>query len=186
MNRSILAAVLIVGLALSGAANAGKVYKIINPDGSVTYTDTPPADNQKTETLDLPPINEQTAVAPKAKQPDSAESDESEFSGYRELRIVAPENDATIPPGQETVQVRASLSPGLQPNHRLQLYFDGKPYGTASSSLDGILSALYRGSHTLQAAVLDPNGDQLIKSRPLTIHVKRGIRQAPAQSQSSN
>ena len=168
-------------LALATQAYAGKVYKIVNPDGSITYTDAPPAEHQQSEALDLPPVNQQKAVKVPASAPQQ-ESGATGFAGYKEISLTSPENNATIPPGQETVTVGIALTPVLQPEHLIQLYYDAQPYGKPSSRTSVTLSQLFRGSHTIQAAVLDASGAQLIRSRPLTIHVKRGIRPQPQPS----
>lgn len=183
LSPFLLLALLVVTAA---PASAGKVYKIINPDGSVTYTDTPPAEDQHSETLNLPPINQQPTINVPT-QPVNDTDNASDFSGYSELLINSPEPNGTIPPGQQTLTVTASVTPPLQPGHKLQLYYDGEPYGKPSSSLSKTLhSPLYRGSHIIQLAVISANGEQLIRSKPLTIHIKRATVNAPTRKASSN
>lgn len=172
--------VLVASLAWQPAVHASKVYKIINPDGSITYTDNPPADHQQTAPLDLPPINAQPSVDVPANPQGTSTGDEAP-EAYSSLEIISPEDEATIPPGQQAVTVSASLTPALHPGHRLQLYYDGEPYSISSSLSITLSPPLYRGSHSIQFAVIDKNGKPLIKSDTRTIHIKRGIKPAPTK-----
>lgn len=172
--------ILVASLAWLPDLHASKVYKIVNPDGSITYTDNPPADHQQTAPLNLPPINTQSSPEVPANLRTSNEDDTPEV--YQALEITSPADDATIPPGQQTVTVSASVTPALRPGHQLQLYYDGEPHSVSSSLSVTLNPPLYRGSHSIQFAVVDKNGKILIKSAPHTIHIKRASKPAPTKS----
>ncbi len=61
-NMKQLFLVLCVALA-SSAVQAQKVYKIIQPDGTVEYTDAPPPDSPAQQ-IEVPPLNTSEPLAP--------------------------------------------------------------------------------------------------------------------------
>lgn len=167
LRRLGMAATLAIGCLLTLLAAGAEVYRVIDADGNVIYTDTPEAGKPKEE-VELPPINLQPAVTPSAR----AKEPPKEAIHY-EARIVEPSNDSTIPPGQLDVAVRVELKPVLQPGHRLELTLDGEPQGKASVSTTFRLSELNRGSHQIVARVKDADDLTISSSPAVVIHVKR-------------
>lgn len=153
------------------AAHAGEtVYRVVGPDGEVSYTDTPPEQGEF-EALELEPVNTQPALEPgfEAENPE-----ESQALPYERVAIVAPENDTTIPPGQLNVVVQLELEPPLRAGHLVQFFLDGAPQGEPAATTAVTLSDLYRGSRTIQARVIDDaSGAVIAQSNNVVIHVKR-------------
>ncbi|WP_461480586.1 DUF4124 domain-containing protein [Porticoccus sp.] len=147
---------------------AAQVYKTVDEQGNVTYTDKPPSDDNTAEPVDLPAINTQPAL-----QPRPAESKKTAEIGYKEVSILAPAQDATIPPGQLNVVVQIFLEPALKPGHRVQLLHNGSPYGEPAYATSFSIDSLIRGEHSLQAQIIDENGAVVAQSGSRTIHVKR-------------
>ena len=160
-------------LALSAACYAiAEVYRVINADGTVTYTDNPPAGDPTVEPMNLPTINTQPGLQMPSMTKKADDKEEKEFSGY-EVSIVSPAQGATIPPGYEQIPVKVSTEPGLQQGHLIQLMSNGQPYGSPSSRTTFSISPLIRGEHSIQAKVLDSNNDIVGQSGTTVVHVKR-------------
>lgn len=149
-------------------ANA-EVYKVMDADGNVTFTDNPPANDPTTEAVDLPEINTQPALPVPAR----GKAKEEEQQGYQEITIVSPAHDSTIPPGHQEVGVSVSLTPELQPGHQIQLIFNGQPYGSPTPTTSFSILSLIRGEHSIQVQVLDSELNVVGTSSTNTIHVKR-------------
>lgn len=161
-------------LALSAACYAiAEVYRVVNADGTVTYTDNPPAGDPTVEPMDLPTINTQPGLQMPAMTKKVDDKEEEGFSGYSQISIASPAPGATIPPGYEQIPVKVSTEPGLQTGHLIQLMFNGKPYGSPSFTTSFSISPLIRGEHSIQARVLDSNNDIVGQSGTTTVHVKR-------------
>lgn len=161
-------------LALSAACYAiAEVYRVINADGTVTYTDNPPAGDPTVEPMDLPTINTQPGLQMPSMTKKADLKEEEEFAGYNQIRIVSPAPGATIPPGYEQIPVKVSTIPGLQQGHLIQLMSNGQPYGSPSSRTTFSISPLIRGEHSIQAKILDSNNDIVGQSGTTTVHVKR-------------
>lgn len=167
-------------LALAATGASAQIYRVVDEDGRVTYTDTPPGDEASQETrkstsekLSLPSINIQpgTEIAPR-----EASDDGDQVSGYRYVAIAAPEDDTTIPPGQLEVSVQVAMEPDLKPGHRVLLHYNDEPHGEPTTSTRFVLSELIRGSYPIRAEILDQEGTVVAASEPVTLHVKRHSR----------
>ena len=159
-------------LALSTACYAiAEVYRVFNMDGTITYTDTPPAGDPTVEQVTLPTTN--TAAAVQTPTMTKKGGSDNEFTGYHQITIISPVSGTTIPPGHEEILIQVSIMPNLQPDHLIQLIFNGQPYGAPSSSTSFTIGSLIRGEHSLQVQVLDSNNDIVGQSGTTTVYVKR-------------
>lgn len=148
---------------------AAQVYRTVDEKGNVKYTDQPPANDASAEELTLPSINTQPAVAPK-NPPEIAKKEEL---SYKQVVILSPAQDSTIPPGQLEVVVQVYLEPALRSGHRIQLLHNGQPHGPAVPATSFVIDSLIRGEHTLQARVVDNTDNPIGQSDTVIIHVKR-------------
>ena len=149
---------------------AGEVYRVVDADGQVTFTDSPAA-NSKAESIDLPKTN--IATAPPAHTTEADSEATGDEVPYTSARIAKPLNKATIPPGQKTLIVELVLKPALQEGHRVQLYVDGRPQGAASASTTFSLSGLNRGEHKAHLEVLGADKKRRTKTGSVTFYVKQ-------------
>ncbi|MGV6807758.1 MAG: DUF4124 domain-containing protein [bacterium] len=159
-------------------ASATTVYKIVDEQGNVTFTDKPPAgerEKAKAEKVVVKPANIQQPVSlAKSRSAPNDENDPAgEFQGYGSARIASPADQATIPPGQTSVTVQVALQPALQQNHRVQFLVNGKNAGEPVSGTSTTLSSLARGEYTLSAKIIDGSGKPLATTKSITIYVKR-------------
>ena len=153
---------------LPWAASHAEIYKTIDKDGKVVFTDTPegqPAESvklKKGSTISLPPVK----ALPPGQTGDSKES-----ANYRELTIKQPDQNATIR-GSGSFSVLAAISPRLRPGDSVQLYIDGKPYGQKQKGLLFNLTNIERGTHNIEVKVLNSDG-RVLKSANVTVHIHR-------------
>lgn len=154
-------------LFLSAAAANGAVYKIVNPDGTVSYSDRP---QEGAEKVRVAPV--QTYEAPNLPklQPDAKAG---EFAGYDVFKVVSPDDDQTFRDEGGVVKVRLSLSPGLHSDHTITIFMDGQDLGGKPRSTSLTLQNVDRGSHTIRAAVVDAGGKQMASTDPVTFHLHR-------------
>lgn len=158
---------------LSIAANA-EVYKQVNPDGSVTFTDAP-RDADATP-VPLPPVNtfRPPAPPPVSSKPRSSQADAGTYTG---ISITSPANETTLRDNAGNLAVAASVTPGLQAGHKMVLMDNGKLLAESTSGSFS-LSNLDRGAHRLTVQVQDDAGKVLLSSEPVTVYLHRhSIRQ---------
>ncbi len=163
-------------LSLIGLDSLAEVYKLVDEDGNITYTDQP-ASTADTGTLEkLFPLNQiPTLLVPTDNRAlaEIADGETEFFAGYNSALIVSPENDSIIPHSQISIVIQLSLSPQLQAGHRVQFWFDGAPQGQPVAATGYQIDNIERGSHSLSARVFDAQGQLLISTASVEVHVKR-------------
>jgi len=161
---------LLIMLLLAGSAHA-EIYKSINAAGEVVYSDTR---TQGAETMKMPALSTY-ATPPVTPSAISKKAKSVETAVYEDFVFLTPEDDATIRNNQGIINAELKLTPALRGklNHRVQFYLDGEAYGEPGSSIRTVMSDVERGEHSLTASVLDANGDTLISTAPVIVHLHR-------------
>ncbi|WP_066960265.1 DUF4124 domain-containing protein [Microbulbifer sp. Q7] len=162
----------------------GSVYKIVGPDGRITFSDSPPPDG-KAEKVEIGPINVQP-IAPRQPLPtrrlsprDRDENRAGDDTGPVNFSIVSPVNGATIPPGQRFIVLQVALDPVPRDGYEFFVVVDGQRWSGSSSGTSLDISALERGAHTIQAVLLGSRGQPLARSQAIEVYVKRPGGQVP-------
>ena len=158
----------VLGL-LSCLAQA-QVYKHVDEEGNVTFTDQPPpnatpVEIQAPNTVAAPARNAYPEV-PKPATPSVA------GDSYK-VSIASPANETIIPRGPGNFTVSASVFPSLGGDHNLQLLMDGEPREAAQKGSSWALTNVFRGERRLEVAVVDSKGKELAKSEPIVVFVFR-------------
>ena len=170
--RSLL--IIAVGL-FAAAAHAAEVYRWVDEQGQVHFSDRPMEGGERVE------IRPQTELGTPEVQPRrnrSAAVEESEEPQepfrYRSLEIVSPTQEEVLWNIEGQLDVSMRLEPRLQSGHSVELLLDGEPVeGMRPGSMQARLSEVYRGVHVLTANVRDRNGQLLIESQPRTFAVQQ-------------
>ena len=165
---------ILAGLTLLSASSlyASGVYRVIDENGEVTFTDSPPA-NVKAETVDLPATNIASPSIPPKKEGKDGDENTDEEVAYTSARLIQPKNKATIPPGQLEVTVQIELKPSLQSGHLVQLYIDGQKQGSPSASKTFTVTSLNRGQHRVYAKIIGADKKSRTTTQTVTFHVKQ-------------
>ena len=177
-SKPILLSAILASLFLfAGLGHAG-LYKGLDDEGNVVYSDTP---FHNAEKITPPAI---TVVQPTKVPPEEkvAEEDKTGETKYTKFLITAPKNDDTIW-NEPQLMVSLRLKPSLdtKSGHRIWLLMDGKPLVKNSQSLSLPIGRADRGSHSIQAQIRNPKGKILSRTKPVTIHIKNTVvpRKAP-------
>ncbi|MDO9371667.1 MAG: DUF4124 domain-containing protein [Gammaproteobacteria bacterium] len=164
----------------------GGVYKWVGPDGNVTYSDKPQPGATEIEMPKFPavaPITAPVTTAPAASGPtgDKIPPEKKDakpatiFKSYVKFSIVTPENDATARENDGNVNVELVTEPAWNPQwgHKARVMLDGKPLPDMQTTAKFQLKNIDRGTHSLQATMLDAKGAVLATSQTITFHLKR-------------
>ena len=154
---------------LTGIAHAA-VYKTVK-DGEVIYSDQPGPGAERLKLPELPsytppPLPRRAAPSGKPVQPGGE---------YDAMTILKPADDTTVRNNLGIVQVELRLVPTLKhrSKHRIQYYLDDKPHGPQVENTGLTFSNLARGEHTISASVVDASGNELIRTKSVTVYIKR-------------
>ena len=151
-------------LAFSGAA---EVYRSVDEDGNVVFTDQP---SEGAEVIEIDKL--QTIKPPPVRDSDYAPRQEKPKPAYTEIRITSPENDLAIRENSGNVSVSISTTPGLRPGDAVFLYLDGKEFNLGNSTGKSF-TGLDRGTHQLRAVIKSSDGRILLSSKSVTFHLLR-------------
>ena len=147
-----------------------RVYKRVNPDGSVEYSDQP---IEGAEVMQVPKGS--TFTMPEGIPSRAASTDtkpEETKVVYDSLEITRPVNDEAIRSNEGKLTALARVTPELASNHRFRWNMDGEIVQDVNSP-ELRLNNIDRGSHTLQAEIIDADGKIVISSETITFHMMR-------------
>jgi len=157
-------------LLLCAAAASAQVYKWVDEDGIVHYTDQPVPGAERIDIESRP--TSRSAPRPRAttrRQDDAATEAPAQPFRYESISFASPTSEESLWNIGGILNVQLSLSPGLRSGDRVRIYFDGEPRMITGTGV--VLEEVWRGTHNLQAEVLDASGALLIRSRPIQFHV---------------
>ena len=155
---------------MPGTKALAEVYKRVNPDGSVEFTDVPDKKGEKPIAIEpsssySPPKQPLTLPTPKGP-------DKKAFAGYESVNITQPADGAIIRDNTGNLTVSVTSSPALQDGDSYVLLMDGSKVGEGRTGTFK-LSNIPRGSHTLWVQIQDGEGNSLIQPRAVTFDLKR-------------
>ena len=160
---------LLLACCLASTAVASEVYKWVDEDGVVHYSDQPQPGAEKIEIGESNTFTGRRAQAPSSG--DDAEEQTEQVVGYESLTISSPGAEETLWNIEGVLNVTLALSPALQPGHQVRVYFDGSPQEVSGTSFQ--IEEVWRGVHNLQAEVLDETGTLMIRSQPTRFYVQQ-------------
>ena len=174
MKNTILKILLIYILGSAYAANAG-LYRGVDSEGNILYSDTPFKDAEK---YTPPPISVMDAPKPVTEKEVVKDEPTAEFK-YTGFDIESPIDEQTIR-NDPDVKVSVKLVPTLnaEAGHGIWLLLDGNPVMKNSLNTSFYIGRIERGAHTLQAQVRDAEGKAIVQTRIIIvyIHNSSGIR----------
>lgn len=171
MKLSSLTTALLFTLAISPVVMA-EVYKVVDKEGKVTYTDKPPAPGTGNP-VNLPPINTRPGIEP---PPPEEQIPAAEISEYRRVAIVQPQAGITIPPGQLDLVIQVGIEPALQPGHLVEILMNGRSLGRPAAATSMRIENLERGTHRIEAIIINAEGRRIAASQSVEFFVKRASR----------
>ena len=149
------------------------VYRRVDGNGNVTFSDQPHPQAEKIEIEILPsytPVAIPEDVAPVGEE----QQEDKEVPNYK-IEIVSPIDDETIRANVGTVVINVSVTPTLDQDRSDQVVvkLDGQELGEPSSSSSFTLTNIERGTHTVQVSIIDKSKKVLKSSKTVTFHLQR-------------
>ena len=163
---------LLLSVTLFTFAASAQLYKGLDAEGHVVYSDQPFENSEKFTPASLSVINAPKA-APKKKA--AAVEEPAEFK-YTDFDIASPKNNETIwDAPQISISLRLKPDLNLAEGHTAWLLMDGKVVVKNSNSTSMQIGRTERGAHQLQAQVRDKEGKIVVRSRSIIIHIKNTV-----------
>ncbi len=175
-NISTIAVTLVAWASVAPA----QIYKSVDADGNVIYTDEPTGN---TKPVDLPPLS--TIPAPKSNLGSASltEPDREAVEAYQAITILSPAADETLRINNGDVSVSVSSEPALNTaaGHRFQFYLDGTARSGPTESSQIQFKEMDRGAHDLEVAIVDTSGRELFRSNSQRFYLQRISVNSPAR-----
>lgn len=149
-------------------AEGGKLYRYVDPNGMVHFTDQPPSKGAKPMVLDI----SRPAVA-KKKWDDAAALEIVRKATRFAVHWSLPSPGQTYASASEGLLVVVSVMPGLAKGFGINFQVDSKAQN--SRPIDDIKTTLHgigAGKHELLAILVNRNGAELARSTPISIEIK--------------
>ncbi|NMH59772.1 DUF4124 domain-containing protein [Alteromonas ponticola] len=165
MRRSAYWAVA-VSLLVVNKVDADPVYKVVQEDGTVLYTNEPQQGAEEVTLADttknaVPALSSQTRAQPALQPPPKNKPDV-------QVSILSPAPEATIRDNQGNLLIKAQASANAR--GRYQLWFDGAALETNQSGIFS-LEGINRGAHDYQVKFIDNKGKTLASSPQQTLYL---------------
>lgn len=177
MSKGMIRAVSLTGFFLLSVslAWAGDVWKVVDEDGNVIYTDQPPADGSppmKLPELSIIETNIQVNQKPAAGDGEVKALTSGELRKlYRDFRIIRPLPDETFWGTASTVVVTWGSTTPITPDLNVRLFVDGKAQEAPAAG--AVSLTLDRGEHKVFAELRDARNRRIMKTKPVTFFVKQ-------------
>lgn len=164
---------LLGSLLLLGQAVQAEMYKWVDEEGNVSYSDQP----QHKDARKLEPFGDNTIpatpVQPRA-QP-SLPAPGKPDTRYSMLQITSPEHDQAIRSNPGNISVSLTTEPALDvaQGHSISLLLDHQLVSENITSNTATLQNVDRGTHQLSAIIKNKQGKTLKQSDTITFHLHR-------------
>lgn len=178
MNKGMIRTLsaLLILLAPLALAAEGEIYKVVDKDGNVTFTDQRPSDTA--QPIDLPPLS---VIESDIQVPEPAAATDEEAAEVREptprelrrqyadFRITQPAQEETFWGTANTVVVAWGSSQPPLPDMTARLYVDGEPQDVPA--VGNVSLTLDRGEHKVYAELLDARKRRIVATETVTFFV---------------
>lgn len=157
-------------ISLSSVAGSTKLYKYVDENGNVHYSDEPRKGAKQIQVEDIPTIKMKT---PNYKpiiledSRDDSQSKELEEEEIYQVKITEPENNGVVRNNAGVINLKASLSPNLHKAHTVRFFLDGKPVSTDPKALSVTVKNVTYGEHSAYMMVFDRNGSLIVQKTPV-------------------
>lgn len=159
------------GWALCGPAHTATLYKWVDAQGVVHYSDTPHEGAEKIQVSGAQTFHSEPVPATppeQAQTPGSRQKDR-----YVSCTIAEPAEDAGLY-APETVEVVVQTQPALQAGDTISAAMDGQSLGSlGGGSTSFRINQPERGQHTITAQVLGADGTVRCTAPPVSFSVQR-------------
>lgn len=164
-------------MAMATNAMSADVYKVVDEDGNVTYTDTPPKDGSGP--IKLAPLS--VIETPTYEQPAKADAEAEETkemslkylrNHYSDFAIVSPQQEESVWNPDAAMPVAWSTRYQLQDGMQVTIYIDGQQQAKTTDQIIPV-PELDRGEHKVEAQLTDSRNRKIATAEPITFFVRR-------------
>ena len=162
---------LAIGLLTAFTVQAAVIYRWVDADGVVHYSDQASPGAEKIVTA-----TSSSSGAPGARNTAAPTAQAPQRSGgglnYAEFSITSPAPEQTFF-GDDVVAVHLTLNPSLRPNQSITWHLNGKQLDSPADAVSFALPHLDRGTYALAATITDQQTSESQTSNSVTFFVRQ-------------
>jgi len=163
-------------VATAGPVTA-QVYKTVDKDGNVTYTDKPPLEGSQPITLRPISVIEAPMYEQATPAADADEAGEEKPLRYlrkqfQDFTIVSPQHEESIWYADRVIKIAWSAPSALEPGMQVTVSVDGRAQAATSERVIPI-TGLERGEHTVAAELKDANNRRIATTQTITFFIRQ-------------
>lgn len=180
IHKPLLMILFAFSLVAVASPSMAQVYKTVDEDGNVSYTDQPPADGSKP--IKLAPISVIEAPtykkAPEATGDGTAEDGSEEVplrtlrKNYRDFAIISPQPEESVWQPDGPIPVAWSAGSALLEGMQVTISVDGKTKATTTQSMVPVVG-MERGEHTVTAVLRDAKNRTIATAKSVTFYIRQ-------------
>jgi hypothetical protein len=162
---------LVIGLLTAFTVQAAVIYRWVDADGVVHYSDqaSPGAEKIVTAVSSSPATSGARSAAGPAAPPQKSTQG---GLNYAEFSITSPAPEQTFF-GDDVVAVHLNLNPSLRPNQSITWHLNGKQLDFPPNAVSFALPQLDRGTYALAATITDLQTSESQTSNSVTFFVRQ-------------
>ena len=158
--------ILVLGFACCCLVASADVYRWVDKDGVVHYSDKPLSPDAKPTAL--PPLQTYKSGTTPPGFNDSTPAASAAPAAAGPISITSPADQDTIRDAEGKFNVSVAANPG--PGEGLIYYLDGTAQNSAPTpSTEYLYTGLERGQHSVSAALVNAEGKELARAAPVTV-----------------
>ncbi|WP_189577645.1 DUF4124 domain-containing protein [Marinobacter zhanjiangensis] len=148
-----------------------EVYRQVDDNGNVTFTDEP---DDNAERVNVKPVTTITMPRPETVEQQLSEEEEGigDQDAYESVGFTSPTEEEAFWSGGGNVEFRVTSTPGLRQGHRFEVTMDGTPVGQTRSGAVTV-NNVFRGTHNAGVNVIGPDGERIFTGDTISFTVHR-------------
>jgi hypothetical protein len=150
---------------LFAATASAELFKWIDQDGVIHYSDKRPAET----------ATQQELSGYLVRLANKKQDEEDTENLYSTFNITQPENDSIIRKDGANINFKVQIDPPLTEKHFLQIYLDGLELGKKTRSTELRLQRIKKGMHRLQARIVDMDGQIISTTDEITFQFRKAV-----------
>ena len=166
-----------LGLLAAFSVQAAVIYKWVDADGVIHYSDQAQPGAEKIVTSSAPSSG--VALGARSNAPPPPKRPPASALNYSEFSITSPVPDQTFF-GDDIIGVHLALAPTLKPNHILVWHLNGKELESPADPFSFTIPRQDRGTYNLTATITDQATGESQNSNNVTFYVRQPSALAPA------
>ena len=165
---------LVLAILLASGASFAETWRWVDENGVVNYSDRP---HPGAERIDLRSVQTYTAPEWTQKKPTRSSGGDSASkaaAGNASVSILRPQAEETLWNIEGSLEVLVDVQPAADPNASMVFYLDGaKVPGAGGAGDTFVITSVFRGTHTLRAALETSGGAQIAVSPTVRFFVSQ-------------